>query len=430
MPFNAGAEQATMRKKTVIFNVFGHANSGDAILLESLVNALAAHRPNDEVSGIAFDVESERRWMPELVWTERIGKATQRNLKGRLMQLVGLSVAALIGLHRAWLPLCRLLPEAQCRAVEELAKADLAISCPGGYLEDSNAAYIVNTLSILLACSLSKRVVLAPQSIGPVRSRFGRWLLRKAVHQADYIFVRERESLTFVRELVAPPEREEMLKKTELVGDLAFWFDRPPTGSVAQELERLGIQPDRKFVGMTVVDWNFPHVPDPKAARERYIDSLSTLIRHVAAKQLHQIIIFNQVAHDLELGREIARRHPEIILDLRERDAGVFSKLIGSSDVFIGTRFHSCIFALIEGVSTGAIAYLPKTTGIMQDLGLDEFVIDINDVTGASLVALFESMSAQREALRARISKSLEAYRSSHDGFIRYLSEGKCEDFS
>ncbi len=409
-------------RRTVIFNVFGHANSGDAVLLETLVDVLRECRPNDVLSGIAFDPASEERWMPEIPWAERIGNTPSRTPLGRLRQLLSLMITALIAVSRAFLPLRYLLPRRQRLAVESLIDADLAVSCPGGYLEDSNASYIVNLLSILLAARLCKRVVLAPQSIGPVHSRLGRWLMRRAVHAAHRVFVREPESLIFIGGLFPLSERDTAMQKVRLVGDLAFWFRRPHQSPVEEECARLGIDPKRSLLGLTVVDWNFPRTADPELARSRYLESLSGLIRHVQAAHSHQIVIFNQVAHDLSLARELGRRHPGIIIDALERDAGVFSKLIGLCDVFIGTRFHSCIFALMESVPTIAVAYLPKTTGIMHDLDLDDLVLDIHHVSGEQFIALFERAVRDRDEIQARIRRNLYAYRQRHDGFLTYLA--------
>lgn len=51
-------------------------------------------------------------------------------------------------------------------------------------------------------------------------------------------------------------------------------------------------------------------------------------------------------------------------------------------DYIIGTRFHSLIFSLSEHVPEIAISYDGyKSVGIMKDMKLDDYVIDIADVT-------------------------------------------------
>jgi colanic acid/amylovoran biosynthesis protein len=48
-------------------------------------------------------------------------------------------------------------------------------------------------------------------------------------------------------------------------------------------------------------------------------------------------------------------------------------------DVFIGTRMHSNIFALISKVPVVAIEYEHKTRGIMRDLGLEHLTVAIEE---------------------------------------------------
>jgi colanic acid/amylovoran biosynthesis protein len=409
---------------TVIFNVYGHLNSGDALLLEALLDTLAKKRPKDHVSGIAFDVDSERKWQPEMPWYERIGNTTGAGISGRFRQVI--SLVAIIGLASSHLLffLRWILPKSQREAVEALAHADLAISCPGGYLEDSNSAYILNLLQIFIACQYSRHVILAPQSIGPIKSRFGRFLTAKAIRAVDKVFVREPWSQEFLEELLDFRTNPGLQNKIEQVGDLAFWFDSVEDTNTEFEFERLGIDATRPILGLTVVNWNFPHYQDSVAKKQNYLDALSMLVEHVHKKHAHQIVVFNQVNSDLKLGRQLGERHHFVIIDDFERGTATFCHLIGLCDVFVGTRFHSCIFALLGSVPTAAIAYLPKTTGIMQDMGMSDCVMDIDSVKGEDLIAMFERLLANRAEISRRVSACVQQYRQTHSGFIDYLTDG------
>src|SRR5690606_35852105 len=62
----------------------------------------------------------------------------------------------------------------------------------------------------------------------------------------------------------------------------------------------------------------------------------------------------------------------------------IYSKL----DLLVGTRLHSCIFSLSEGVPCLNIAYHgTKSQGIMSDLGLGSFVFSIDKVSEEELNA-------------------------------------------
>ena len=59
----------------------------------------------------------------------------------------------------------------------------------------------------------------------------------------------------------------------------------------------------------------------------------------------------------------------------------------------IGTRFHSVIFSIASCVPALAIAYGGnKSRGIMRDNKLEQYVIDIDEVTGHALSDMFDNM--------------------------------------
>ena len=78
--------------------------------------------------------------------------------------------------------------------------------------------------------------------------------------------------------------------------------------------------------------------------------------------------------------------------------------LIGRMDLFVGTRMHSSVYALAMRVPALAIAYQPKTRGTMQQLGLDDFVVPIEDVSTVRFQEKFEQLSRRREEIRDLLS--------------------------
>jgi colanic acid/amylovoran biosynthesis protein len=81
----------------------------------------------------------------------------------------------------------------------------------------------------------------------------------------------------------------------------------------------------------------------------------------------------------------------------------------GRLDLLIGTRMHSNIFAMSQGVPVLAIGYQQKTMGIMQMVSLDEWVIDIQQISAEVLIqklaALWERRPAVRDFLLSRTSE-------------------------
>lgn len=405
---------AVLAQRVTIINVFGHLNAGDGMLLETLVQFLRRAAPSAKLAGIAFDVSNERVCMPDMEWHERLGNTQSSSVFSRLRQLFSLLVLVVLSFGSVFYWSRWLLPQSQRKAVEALSQSDLVISCPGGYLEDSNPAYILNLLQILIGCSFGKKVILAPQSFGPIKSSFGRALLAYTLRRVDRIFVRERKSAQFISALSG--NKREIASKTQFSGDLAFWYEEKDAPIANRET--LVLDHSKPILGLTLVDWSFPHHPAPERAREAYLDALSSLVEHVERQQKHQIVIFNQVDGDLPIIKQFASRHSGIVVDWAMRGTNELSRLIGCCDIFIGTRFHSCIFSLIHSVPTVAIAYLPKTAGIMEDLELDTFVIDINSISASDLLSRYNDLSENREAISTRVKNNIDEYRRTHDQFF------------
>lgn len=71
-------------------------------------------------------------------------------------------------------------------------------------------------------------------------------------------------------------------------------------------------------------------------------------------------------------------------------------RLYGQCDYFVGTRFHSVIFAQNMYVPAISISYGGnKGVGIMEELNLSQFAININDVSFENLIYTFHLLTEQ-----------------------------------
>lgn len=78
--------------------------------------------------------------------------------------------------------------------------------------------------------------------------------------------------------------------------------------------------------------------------------------------------------------------------------------IYGICDYIVGTRFHSVIFSLGCGVPGIAIAYVGnKTQGIMHDIGLDDYVIGIDEVTETALEQRFGKLLNEEADVKQKI---------------------------
>ncbi|HID23293.1 MAG TPA: hypothetical protein EYP14_12945, partial [Planctomycetaceae bacterium] len=234
---------------------------------------------------------------------------------------------------------------------------------------------------------LRKPVVLYNQSIGPFAWTGGVAAARRILGNCVAVIAREEISVRLARHLVG--------NKAVLADDAAFSLPSSPC-----DLARHGIRPGRPRVGLTVRAWA------DTAEQDRYEREMAAFVSRIlhadpeARVYLMPQVIFAELGDD---DRIVSRRvRSSVAADVRARVVVVDADLapeelkyaIGHMDYFVGTRMHSNIFALSSGVRVIAVAYEPKTWGIMERLGLERWTVDARDVTCSKLWALFERLRA------------------------------------
>jgi colanic acid/amylovoran biosynthesis protein len=389
----------------LIVNAFGRSNRGDAVLLDECLAEIEGMYAEARITVAVYEgIDQARFTYPELRWTERIGNSGGSKAKTVLRMLLAW-LATVPGLGS----LERFLPDLQRQTLRAFREADLIVSAPGGYIHDTNFAYIVALFHIMIGTRLKKRVVLAPQSVGPIDRPMARWLTRKVLSRIPYICARESYSYQFLtRELGLPPGH---IYKT---GDSAFWnFNVEQDQSlVGARLSDIGLRPDEKIFGMTVVGWNFPKSDDPSASYERYVDAIASIADYVAKEHGLRPVVFNQVSEDLPTARLVRERATSpIYVDERDHEPWVLRALLQRSVVFLGTRFHSCIFSLMAGRPTFAVAYLPKTEHILNDLGLASRHTSIDSIDVRRLLNQLTADINDPDRAEREIDEATKAYR-------------------
>lgn len=387
----------------VIYNIFGSRNTGDAALIACMIKILnSLGLENNSISLLCMDPVDESHFHDQdHAFSSRIcNRKDYSSLFWFGISLLSGYFYALTGLLRSIFVLT--LPKAHRQSIALLSHSKLSISCPGGYLEDSNNSYYVNILQILLASRISKHTILAPQSIGPINSKLGRFLLSLALRRSDSIFIRETSSRSFVSNLWPRVP----VGKYSLSGDLALMLRR---GS--QRKYNSSSLPDNFAWGLTVVDWNFPNMPNPNRLRNEYITALIETSEYIFSLCGVPGIILNQVDADSGFAKSILCKTNTLVFDETLYSYSDMISRISDFDFFIGSRFHSCIFAICNSVPFLSISYLPKSTGILDQLKLSDLSIDINSCK-PNLLQSVQSKLFDLTSLSNRIFNSAKDYNS------------------
>jgi colanic acid/amylovoran biosynthesis protein len=403
--------------KVAVVNAYNRHNAGDAALLSALIGQVHIAFPDADVAfaGLedpnehagfesARNVGSLRRWAGD----ENVSRPRRVGRKTAAVGIGLLPPAALRWLAR------RPGGREPLGEIQAIAEADLVVGLGGGYLNGS--ASLAGTLNVLflllplwLATRLHRPTVLAPQSYGPFGRRAQVRLVRFCLNRVTCVVAREDISVGQLRAAGVHSHR------VQRGVDSAFAL-RPE-----QEPVRAGAGDGHPRVGITARAW----LPEP--AQQSYERSLAGLTDWLQGRGA-VVTLVPQVTSDYhgDDDRLVSRRvasyctsSPDII-DTR-LDHRALRALYADLDFVVGTRFHSVIFSLTAGTPALAIEYEHKTSGIMSDLGLNEWVIPITEVTTERLCDLFMALESAGADYQREIKQRLPHYIDRADAFVDVL---------
>lgn len=289
------------------------------------------------------------------------------------------------------------------QTIKSYWQANLFILGGGGLFSDEKPrAIFIWTVQTFFAVLLRKKIFCLGQSVGPLKTKFGRNWTKWVFKQACAITVRDHESAELLKELG--------IADVKVLVDPAFAL----AYNHAAHFER------KKFVVLSLRPWI-------KGNHERIDQELAKFVEWLYSEHgLKTLFIPFQIEQENDLERyESLRRKiapadnnmsesgnsaPEEILELFE-DYGDLSKVmaaIGSSHLLIGMRLHSVIFSVLTQTPFIGLSYSEKVKNFIKTLGIEEF-IDYPEITFERLKQEFEKVAggtANREKFIAQLEKA------------------------
>ncbi len=392
--------------RIVLVNSYVRENAGDAALLSVCLDQVLRAKPGADLVIAGFESPADH---PHFEGVPNIGSA-QRFVAdpavGRPRRALRRIVFALWFLPYLLLPgplrriAVRHLSGESGAELRAISGADAVVSIGGGYLQAPPGLNGWQQLGLVLAPLVAGLreglpVVLMPQSFGPFPARGQRRLVRWVLSRCALVCAREEISMRVLEDCGLAPDQ------IVLAHDSGFVLGRRRTSGHAPPGEQLRI-------GVTTRAW-LP--PDQQQAFER---SVARVVDRLIERG-HEVTLIPHVTNPpmndddrVSNGRvaRLCRRNPILLGGIADyRD---LLKEYGALDLLIGTRFHSVIFSLIRQTPCVAIAYEHKTHGIMQLLGFERWVIDMEQVaSGGDLEGLVEDAVAQLSAYGATLAATM-----------------------
>ena len=292
--------------------------------------------------------------------------------------------------------------------LKQYEKADVVINLSYGdmlaFKKDfyGRLLFVVISYYCMLAILLKKTLIFFPQSIGPFYGRIPKFLAKFILNQSHVVLVRERISKDYLI--------NDLKIKTMVcfLPDLSFVVKSVSNQRVREIFIREKVKVRRPLIGVALRDNLYTH-----------LDEISKVINYLILKMNASIIFIphfssKDTPHFYYDPRFITEKLLEKIdekrwINMIKGDYTVeeLRGLIGKCDLFIGAYMHANISALSMYVPTVALSYSHKTEGIMDLVGLSDFVLNINELNATNLIRkiekLYDGLHEYREFLKRRI---------------------------
>lgn len=394
-------------KKIAITNAYTWYNKGDAGILLGIIETLKKVYNNDvEFTILSFTPnEDKKRYCKDgaikNVYSNILNPHPYKHTKfGKIMAMMKIFFKMLKTQFMLKFNFKRAVKKDE--TLKALNDSDIIIVCGGGFLGGKKFDSLEHLYQIYVNTKFNKPVYLMGTSIEPIKNRIIKYYTEKVLKKLDYIFARETITEKYLSEFI-PKE------KYTLIPDMAFMLEN-------EDMEFPFVKDLREksniLVGITVRNWNFPNVVDKNKARENYIFQMKEFMEYYIKNENAIFIFVPQVivsyASDTDIAKEIKEK-----MDDKYKDAFIIRNddwspleiktLISKFDFFVGTRMHSNIFATSMYVPTLAIAYEKKTNGIMQTVGQENYVLEIDNLQSKKMIEKFDALISNRDSIRKQL---------------------------
>ena len=397
--------------KIVITNAYTWFNKGDAGILLATIDCLKKIcGPNVEFDILSFTPEEDKkRYCTDKciknVYSNVLNPHPYKHTKiGKFVAIIKLFFSMFYQLLMTKINIKYLIKK--CDNYRVLDGADLIVVCGGGFLGGKKFDSIMHLFQIYVNTLFDKKNIMMGTSIEPVKSSFLKKITETILGKVDYIFAREIYTYNYLKEFMDD-------KKFTLIPDMAFMLDEIYVKDKEIEFYK---KRNKKIYGLTVRNWNFPNEKNSEAKMYQYLESIKKLICEKTRNDNAIFVFVPQVivdyGNDIDVANKIMNMLPEsikknFIIVTADLTPIEIKSLIGNFDYFIGTRMHSNIFATSMRIPTIAIAYEKKTNGIMNMLGLDKYVIEMNDISYEKINSVLSLVEKNEKNIIENLNKKI-----------------------
>lgn len=301
-----------------------------------------------------------------------------------------------------------------------IKKADFVGNiCGGDSFSDiyGQRRFIVEAVCSLIVILLGNRLHLLPQTFGPYKSKLSQYMAKVIMTKASTIVARDRESVSVVQRILGPAS---VNKTVIFCPDVAFALkaNEPDTKAIYPTFASNGVP---NVVGLNIngLMYNggytrenmFGLALDYRRFVHRITETMLDKTDCTILLVPHTFAPDGNVQSDpqacMEVFRALQKYKGRIHILEGTHDQHALKGVIGLCTFFIGSRMHSCIAALSQGIPTVAVAYSKKFIGVFDSVGMGNMIVDARDTSlelaEDKILHLYKERANIRQVLNSRV---------------------------
>ena len=338
----------------MISGYYGDNNSGDDLLLQSIVRDLKSRKAD-----LSITVLSKRPW------------ETRRQY--------GVNAIYKFNFIAIW----RLLHNTK-----------LLLTGGGSLIQDltSTQSLIYYLWTIRSARKLGVKNMLYANGIGPIKHASNIERMLKDLSSVELITLRDEASRVLLEdfELTGP--------KITVTADPVFSLPPPDSEAALEELAELGIS-SKRFFCVSVRAWKF----NPPGFEQR----IARFADYVADKYKYTVLFTPmKPSEDIEISKRTMAlmTSPAVLLE-NPRTMDSIRGIVGLSAFTLAMRLHTLIYAINQGVPVIGLVYDPKVKGLMEDIN-QPFYTSVEEVEADILIDFADKILSDMEEISRQVKEA------------------------
>jgi len=274
----------------------------------------------------------------------------------------------------------------------------------------------MQVLANLLVRLYRKPLVMAPQTIGPFASFFGKQLGKIGLYAANRIYARDHLSMQYL-------SKTKCYNKSEEVIDVAFAlpFERPShesNNSTRIGVNVSGLLYNGGYSGRNEFGLALDYRALIDATCEFFLAQPSVevyLVSHVISDTI-------EVEDDLRVSKKLVERYPDLRLAPRFSSPIEAKSFISGLDFFTGARMHACIAAFSSGVPVLPMAYSRKFNGLFSSLKYP-YVLDCLRFDTENALQMLRQAFERRAQLAIEVEAGNRIAQAKLEQYVKQISD-------